>query len=137
MIAIYSITVFPFPFYTYFEDSALGINLIPFASINDSLNHFYFMVPLRSIGGNILLFVPLGFATPFRFRIHKLWKATLIGFFISIIVEISQLFVSMRSFDVDDLLLNTLGTVVGYFAFQLFFKVFRKKQAKSYKSAKI
>ena len=61
---IYSVTIFPFPFYAYPHlqgETYVGINLIPFASIRQSLHHFYWLVPVRNIGGNIALFIPFGF----------------------------------------------------------------------------
>ncbi|WP_409254331.1 VanZ family protein [Bacillus sp. SCS-153A] len=116
IIFIYSLTLFPFPFYVYPHETGdpfQRMNLIPFTSIYGSLTHFYYMVPIRNIGGNILLFIPLGLAIPLRYKINKLWHGILIGFLISLTVEVVQLFTSMRSFDVDDLILNTLGTTVG------------------------
>ncbi|MGE7094489.1 VanZ family protein [Lysinibacillus sp. NPDC048646] len=64
--------------------------------------------------GNILLFMPLGFSIPLRFKVNKFWKVILLGFFISFLVEVIQLFTSIRSFDVDDLILNTLGAIIGF-----------------------
>ena len=126
IIFIYCLTIFPFPFYVY--PHAVGnpfqlMNLIPFKSIYGSLTHFYYMVPLRNIGGNILLFMPLGFVLPLRYKLNKLWKVMFIGFFISLTVEVVQLFTSIRSFDVDDLILNTLGTIIGFVIFLLFIKI--------------
>ena len=119
---IYCLTLFPFPFYVYPHletNGFLGINLIPFKSIYGSLTHFYYMVPLRNIAGNILLFMPLGFSIPFRFQVKNVWKVILIGFSASLLVEITQLFLGTRSFDVDDLILNTLGTALGFFSYRL------------------
>ncbi|WP_228550205.1 VanZ family protein [Salinibacillus xinjiangensis] len=102
IVFIYGMTIFPFPFYTYHHDFSEGyrsMNLVPFKSIIGSLNHFYYMVPLRNIVGNILLFAPLGLALPLRFEIHKLWKIVLIGFFTSLIVELIQLMSAIRAFD--------------------------------------
>lgn len=120
VVSIYILTIYPMPFYyPYFEKGISTINFIPFASITQLLEHFDYFVVLRNIGGNIFLFLPLGFLLPLRFKKLKFGRAVLIGFFISAMVEVIQLFVPLRSFDVDDLLLNTLGTAIGYYFFSV------------------
>lgn len=131
IVFIYTMTLFPFPFYVYpheMGDPFQLMNLIPFSSIYGSLTHFYYMVPIRNIGGNILLFIPLGLAIPLRFKINKLRHVILIGLFISLIVEVVQLFTAMRSFDVDDLILNTLGATLGFVIYLVFIKMTRSKR---------
>ncbi|SMQ78058.1 hypothetical protein SAMN05444673_3218 [Bacillus sp. OV166] len=58
VIFIYSLTLFPFPFYVYPHmergDAFQLMNLTPFATIYSSLTHFNYMVTLRNIFGNIL-----------------------------------------------------------------------------------
>jgi glycopeptide antibiotics resistance protein len=119
---IYSVTIFPFPFYIYphlQEEMYAGINLIPFASIRQSLHHFYWLVPVRNIGGNIALFIPFGFFASYSYALRP--KIIVIaGFLLSLCIEIVQLFfVPFRSFDVDDILLNTFGTTIGVVLFRL------------------
>jgi glycopeptide antibiotics resistance protein len=66
---------------------------------------------LLNVVGNALLFLSLGAALSllgFRFR-----TTVLIAFSLSALVEITQLFVSGRTTSVDDVLLNTLGAVLG------------------------
>lgn len=96
--------------------SEVPYNLKPFASILGSLDHFYYMVPLRNILGNIILLLPLAVFLKVRG-----WKKVIIcGFLISLTIETSQLVMTKmawilpRSFDVDDLILNTLGFWIGY-----------------------
>jgi glycopeptide antibiotics resistance protein len=123
VIFIYSLTLFPFPFYAYLHMEKGGVNLTPFATIYGFLTHLNYMVALRNIVGNILLFMPLGFSIPLRFKVNKFWKVTLLGLFISFLIEGIQFFTSIRSFDVDDLILNTLGAIIGYILYRLFDKV--------------
>jgi glycopeptide antibiotics resistance protein len=129
VIFIYSLTLFPFPFYAYPHMERGGMNLTPFATICGLLTHLNYIVALRNIVGNILLFMPLGFSIPLRFKVNKFWKVMLLGFFISFLVEVIQLFTSIRSFDVDDLILNTLGAIIGFVFYRLFDKV-RPQQKK-------
>ena len=75
---------------------------------------------LLNVVGNIVGFVPGGFFLPIVSRRSKKWYNTfLISFGFSLSVETVQLVFKVGSFDVDDLLLNTLGTVLGYLAFSV------------------
>jgi glycopeptide antibiotics resistance protein len=104
-------------------DAFQRMNLIPFESINSVLTHTNFMYSLRNIAGNILLFIPFGLSIPLRFKVNKFWTVTFLGFLTSCFVEVIQLFTSIRSFDVDDLILNTLGASIGFVLYQLFDKI--------------
>ena len=92
-------------------------NLIPLKEIERfwkyrkelGVHSFYNLV------GNVLIFVPAGFFIP------MLWKekrgflfTTCITFQMSLLVEILQMVFRVGSFDVDDLILNTLGGMLGY-----------------------
>jgi len=69
------------------------------------------------------MFVPLGFFLPkFTGRIDKCWKALGIGLFISLIIEITQFITHRGFFDVDDLFLNTLGSVIGWLYYRRLLK---------------
>ena len=64
---------------------------------------------------NIILFVPLGFLLPAIWNEYRSLKKTfIIGLGLSLLIEILQIF-TFRLTDVDDLITNTLGTVIGYF----------------------
>lgn len=70
--------------------------------------------------GNVVLFLPVGFFVPLLWRRYrKLWKTALFGLAVSLLVEVTQLFLS-RGSDVDDLILNVVGTLAGYGLFRLF-----------------
>ena len=67
--------------------------------------------------GNIVMFIPIGFLLPLLWKkFHNGFITVSIGFLISFSIEILQL-PQMRSSDVDDLWLNTLGALMGYFVF--------------------
>lgn len=69
---------------------------------------------------NVVLFVPLGFLLPLIWENkNKLWKILLAGLSFSLLIELSQL-LNLRNTDIDDLLLNTLGAVIGFVLFRLF-----------------
>lgn len=62
--------------------------------------------------GNVIMFFPIGFFFVLLWR-GQTWKQTLLlGFIITLCIEVFQLLIG-RAFDVDDLLLNTLGVLLG------------------------
>jgi len=79
---------------------------------------------------NFMMFMPFGFFLVYLFRIKKAWKALLILFASSLLIETLQLIFSylglvwMRGFNTDDLIMNSLG---GFLVF-LFFKIFGKRR---------
>ena len=83
-----------------------------------------------NIFGNILAFTPFGFLLP---RISpdnkKLIKITLRTLQFSLTIELLQLVFKVGIFDVDDLLMNTLGGIIGYLIYKIlnsFRKIFTK-----------
>ncbi len=63
--------------------------------------------------GNIIMFVPFGFFATLLWRGYTWKRALLTGFCITAIIECWQLCVG-RAFDIDDIILNTLGVFCGY-----------------------
>jgi glycopeptide antibiotics resistance protein len=69
-----------------------------------------------NIIGNILVFIPFGFLFPITFhkqlnRLDKLLFTSVIGI---VFVEIMQLVLKLGVSDVDDLILNSIGIVIGF-----------------------
>ena len=70
--------------------------------------------------GNILVFMPLGVFLPKLFqRCRKLSAVTLLSLEVSLVIEVTQLATRIGSFDVDDLLLNTMGGILGYLIYRI------------------
>ncbi len=64
---------------------------------------------------NIIMFMPLGILLPCVFkRINSLHSAALISFLATLTIECIQIFLPGRAFDIDDIILNTLGGAIGY-----------------------
>lgn len=64
---------------------------------------------------NILMFVPLGYLLPKVIkRANKRTKILLVGFFLSLMIETTQLLTHRGWFDVDDLIYNTIGAWIGF-----------------------
>ena len=87
------------------------------------------LTPLRTFGlepwtlyillGNIIMFLPIGFFAALLWRGVTWRRVLVIGFFTTLFIECWQLLIG-RSFDVDDLLLNTLGVLLGGLLCKLF-----------------
>lgn len=85
------------------------VNLIPLVDVINAPAAY-----LRNSVLNILLFVPLGVFLPLLWPALRSWrKTTLAGLGLSASVEVLQLF-THRLTDVDDLITNTLGTLLGF-----------------------
>ena len=75
--------------------------------------------------GNIGWFVPFGFMLPAIWQKLKSYHTIPLGFLLSLIIETSQLALSKGMFEIDDLVLNTLGTALGYLIYKIY-RDFRK-----------
>lgn len=97
--------------------SGAGVNLVPLASIKIfARNSVDFTVAFRNLAGNVLLFIPIGFSllVMWRNRNHPVTAAVAGGFALSLLIEITQYLIAVgRVVDVDDLILNTVGTWLG------------------------
>lgn len=86
--------------------------LVPFQSVSSHLlrgNVTYF---LYLFVGNLIWFVPLGMYL--RRRNVRFWLAALSGFLLSLCIETGQFILSTGFSDTEDLILNTVGTMLGY-----------------------
>lgn len=98
-----------------------NINLIPFNDGSD-------------ISGilNIIFFMPFGFLLPTLWKKYRSFLKTLsYGIIFSFIIEIGQLFTKNRATDINDLIMNTLGTIIGWIMFNSLRKVFKKLTRKT------
>ena len=72
---------------------------------------------IKNILGNILLFLPYGYFATSYVNNKKFWLTALLTFIISITIELVQLNIG-RTFDIDDVILNTCGGILGFFLFK-------------------
>jgi glycopeptide antibiotics resistance protein len=80
-----------------------------------------FRIASRQVIGNSVMLLPLGIFIPLLFRrFSGFIPAFFICLLASICIELMQLITSYRSTDIDDVILNTAGAVVGYFLYLLF-----------------
>ncbi|SDX06359.1 VanZ family protein [Paenibacillus sp. CF384] len=133
--AVISVTFFPMPIDQRLiadmktSGVVLSYNLIPFKSISGSLNHFYYMVGIRNVLGNLLLLLPFG-ALLWIVKVKTVGRALLYGLLVSLAIEAMQLAISLlslgiRSADVDDLILNSAGTLIGFLLCRSVYQIVR------------
>lgn len=67
--------------------------------------------------GNVIVFVPFGFFKPMASKKRSFLGTVFDGAFLSLVVEVFQLLSKVGRFDVDDLILNTSGVILGYLIF--------------------
>lgn len=99
------------------------VNLTPFQEISRDWNSLSLHRPGTAIHlvGNVLAFIPLGIFIPVLMG-NKLFsgvKVFLLSLLLSLGYEVTQLLTGMGIFDVDDLMLNTLGGLIGYIVFTM------------------
>lgn len=97
------------------------VNLVPFHMLSDyrwELQKGGWAFTLLNLGGNLAVFVPFGLFPALLWRGAWWQRAAKTGFIISAFIEIGQYFVA-RSTDIDDVILNTLGAMLGYGLFVL------------------
>ncbi len=106
-------------------------NLIPFREIRrfwvyrESLG-FWFVT--LNLAGNVAAFLPFGIFLPRLYpKCRKFLLTMLFSFEFSLFVETTQLVSKVGSFDVDDILLNTLGGVFGFCIYRIYHKLTGKK----------
>ena len=104
----------------YFDHSFVSSNLTPFATI--SLYVHQLDGPLRHIAfynlaGNIILFIPFGLLMPLIWRkLRTFWGMCVLAITIPVFIEGTQYFIG-RSVDIDDVILNAIAIIFGYFVY--------------------
>ncbi len=105
-----------------FQDNGYGAgnNLIPFQEI---FRHpFGSRLFFKNVLGNILLFLPYGFFISHYLKEKKMFPILILTLIVSIAVESTQLMIG-RVFDIDDIMLNVVGGVLGHYCYRLVVKI--------------
>lgn len=99
-------------------------NLVPFKTIKMYIKYYHTINGFDNLFGNILAFVPFGVFVPAIFpKMNKGWFVLLHSFWLSLCIELFQLVSHFGEFDVDDVILNCFGAIVGYYFYSLAKKV--------------
>lgn len=84
-----------------------------------------------NIFGNIFAFSPFGFFLPLLNKSYrKFYIIAFLSVLFSLIIEISQLLLKVGVFDVDDILMNSIGGVLGYLAFRVLYSAYKRIYAR-------
>lgn len=110
------------------------INIIPFRTIKNYLGAWEVVNPrviITNIYGNIAAFFPFGLLTPLLFKKMKSLGFLLItSVLFSLFIEVIQGLMGVGVVDIDDIILNTFGSLIGYGFFVILFKTFKTKESK-------
>lgn len=104
-----------------------GINLIPIRRSWELLRYYIrnglWSAVWINFPGNVIMFLPVGFFAALFSDKPRWWKSTLWTAALSLFIEAFQLLIS-RGTDVDDLILNAFGGLLGYLGFGVFQRLF-------------
>lgn len=131
IFAIYLLFLSPYrqSAHTRFETSGVAYNLVPFKTIHDYIrasDHINFDAWFSNLAGNVLVFMPLGFFLPLLFtKFMTFWRTTLVVMGSTLSVELLQYGLKVGSLDVDDIILNTVGGIIGYIVYKVIYFLFR------------
>lgn len=112
-------------FYNRMEGDEYRYNLVCFQEIGRyyylGMNTGNWKLFIFNVIGNIAIFMPLGVFLPSLFsRCKNIIFTTILSLEVSLCVELVQLITKVGSFDVDDLLLNTLGGMCGFLMYSIY-----------------
>lgn len=141
IILLVKVTLFPIPIYKLDLEilqsdnpNGMGNNFIPLHSIVHTINSG---VPLKikmfQLLGNLILLSPfLAYLGLFREKMRKLLNILFVSTIVSLSIEALQFLIghivgyNYRSIDIDDVLLNIVGGLIGFVLCQMFIKMFPK-----------
>ena len=91
-------------------------NFIPFKEIlRYSITSRLF---IKNVLGNMIMFLPFGFFVSYYLKVEKIHMPVVLTLIASLSIELVQLSIG-RVFDVDDIILNLLGGIMGYFVYSI------------------
>jgi len=97
---------------------ASNINFIPFQTIyfyGTGSQYVNFDIIVNNLAGNMFLLLPLGLLLPFLARkFQKISSIVAIAFVVSFSVEVIQFTLQIGRADIDDVILNTIGALIGF-----------------------
>ncbi len=97
------------------NEGILNINLVPFKTIYIYLKNLPSGFAIYNLFGNIIPFIPLGYFIPLYFnKKNRFIKSIFIFIFILFFIEFSQFIFCIGYFDIDDIILNFIGLIIGY-----------------------
>jgi glycopeptide antibiotics resistance protein len=111
------------------RDSIRSINVIPFASIKEFIFVDNGVGGIRMVDmnlwGNIVMFIPAGIYIILENANKTISKNIMSVMAASLLIEVVQFVFKRGAFDIDDIILNTLGGIIGIFIYQICKRIFQ------------
>ena len=105
---------------TYQDVESYGNNFTPFKEMfRYTLGSNLF---IKNVIGNMVMFMPYGFFTGYFLKINKVSVVLLLSMLVSTSIEVIQGYID-RVFDIDDIILNVIGSIIGFLIYKLFNKI--------------
>ena len=96
-------------------------NFTLFKTIRMYIDYSYMLNSFENLVGNVVVFIPFGFLIPYVLKRGRNFFVMLVNAFLFVLgIEVFQLFSAFGAFDVDDILLNCAGAVLGYFFYLIY-----------------
>lgn len=106
-----------------FEDPAVGYHSNNLTLFKEIMRYsFGSRLFIKNVIGNLVMFVPYGIFVSILAKLDSKWQALFLVGFASVTVETTQLAIG-RVFDVDDIFLNIIGGMIGYFIYFVIEKI--------------
>lgn len=102
------------------------IKYVPFDTVKEYFFHVFYYDKIefvKNIFGNIILFIPYGFLGILYPKLNKFTWLFLTFFIIINIVEFSQYYLKRGMADIDDVILNTSGAIIGFVIYKKWFYI--------------
>ena len=103
----------------------MSVNLSLFTDLVATYHENGIWMVLYLVVGNIVWFVPFGFLVPVIWQKLKSYHIIPLGFLLSLVIETGQLALKKGMFEIDDLVLNTIGAAIGCLIYKIY-RDFRK-----------
>ena len=129
VIALLRITVFRDDFSLSHIMTNGKLNLELFSAYIPFLRGGFIWLFIYLFVGNIVWFIPLGAYLVWKEPRHTVWRAVLIGFLLSLVIEVSQYIFGVGVTEVDDLVLNTAGTLIGVILMRIVQKIVKERKS--------
>lgn len=106
-------------------------NFTLFKTIRMYIDYSYMLNSFENLVGNVVVFIPFGFLIPYVLKRGRNFFVMLFNAFLFVLgIEVFQLFSAFGAFDVDDILLNCTGAVLGYFSYLVYEGIKKRRQRK-------
>ena len=127
LVVLYFVVVIGLSFFKSIHNFT-GMNLNPFNIINEFRS--YFQHTLFLVVSNLLIYLPLGIFVRFKMKVNN--SKLIIGFLLYILLIETMQYVSHTGiFDINDIILNTLGFHIGIYSYNLIHTHVRNYKEKS------